>query len=204
MKLSPMKNVIRTISAGVCVLSLLLAASRTSAQTTTLTFDDVTSLTDYAPLGVTFSAKASIWSSGSTPSVLTSPDGGTYSVPNGLQFGNAGGVLGSIFFAHDAGPVSIWALSGPGPDLLSSPMYIRAFDALGNQVGEDNVNSSLQFDLLSITEPNIRRLDLFSADVGDDVWDNLTFTSVPEPSAACLVFSAGVAFIFWRRFATTT
>jgi hypothetical protein len=148
----------------------------------TLTFDDINSLGEYAPLGVTFSQNASIWSGSGSPSVLDTPDGGPYSVPNGLQIGNAGGELGSIFFTSTVSFVSIWALSGPGGDFLNSPMFIKAFDASGKELGEASVNASLQFELLSISAEGIRRIDLFSPVPNNDVWDHLTFTS---PTSVC-------------------
>jgi hypothetical protein len=195
-----MRKTSRTITLATTALSLTLIAGRASAQIITLTFDDVTSLSQYASLGVTFSPNASIWAWG-TPSVLTDPSGGPYSVPNGLQFGNAGGVLGSVFFASDVSDISIWALSGPGPDLLNAPMYVRAFDMSGVQIGEVSIDPTLQFDLLSISASAIRRLDLFSPVPNNDVWDNLTFMPVPEPEASttCLLFGAGFAVLGLRR-----
>lgn len=160
-----------------------------SAASVTLTFDDVGSLAEYAPLGVTFSANASRWSAGG-PSVLQDPNGGARSLPSALQFGNAGGVLGSISFASNVSAVSIWALSGPGPDLLSAGIYIRAFDANGVQLGEDVGNATLQFDLLSVAAPGIRRLDVFSPVVGTEVWDDLTVEW--EPVVRPLVLRIGL------------
>ncbi len=155
-------------------------AAGAQAGGTLLTFDDVGSLADYAPMGITFSGNASLWFGGNV-SVLDDPDGGPYSVPYGLQFGNAGGELGSIFLASSVTEFSIWALSGPGDDLLETPMYIRGFTIDGTLVGEDNVDGSLQFDLLSISGAGIRRIDLFSPRPGSDVWDHATI--VPAPGA---------------------
>ena len=157
----------------------LLALGRTTIAQNLLTFDDVATLSEYSTQGVSFSANASIWTS-NTASVLNNPDGGAVTVPNGLQFGNAGGVLGSIFFDQEVTDVSIYALSGPSPDLLSSMMWIRAFDEFGNQLDEVNVDSALQFDLLTTNATGIRRLDLFSNVVGNDVWDNLAFTVMTQ------------------------
>ncbi|MBI3414497.1 MAG: HYR domain-containing protein [Verrucomicrobia bacterium] len=171
-----MKDLTRTLALLSSLLSFALLSQQPTSASTTLTFDDVARLSDYAPLGVTFSANASIWTHPS-PSVQVDPDGGAYSVPSALQFGSAGGVLGSIFFASDVSAVSIWALSGPGPDLLNAPMWIRAFDASGTKIDEDNIDPTLQFDFLSITAPGIRRLDLFSPLPNNDVWDNLSFSA---------------------------
>ena len=156
------------------------------AGTITLNFDDVASLNEYAVSGVTFSANASIWS-GFGGSVLTNPNGGPLSVPDALQFGNAGGVLGQIFFATDQSSISLWALSGPGSDLLNAPMYIEAYDASGALLDRDDVNASLQFDLLNVSGVGIRRLDVFSPIPANDVWDDLTLTSVPIPTTLLLL-----------------
>lgn len=155
-----------------------------------LTFDDVSSLSEYASLGVTFSSNASIWTS-SAPSVFDDPNGGAVSVPNALQFGNAGGVLGSIFFAVDVSEISVFALSGPGPDTLSSNMWIKAFDQDGTLLDQDIADTSLQYDLLSVSGTGIRRLDLYSPTPQDDVWDNFRFTPVPEP-ASVFVFGSAI------------
>jgi|ERR1043166_8725353 hypothetical protein len=183
----------------ISLVTFAMSASGLMAVETTLTFDDVSSLHDYAPLGVTFTPNASIWSCGGCPSVLVTPDGGPYSPPFALQFGSAGGELGSIFFASDVSQVSIWAVSGPGPDLLNAPMYVRAFDASGTQIGEDNIDPSLQFDLLSIPASGIRRPDLYSPVPNNDVWDNLTFTAAPEPSVLLLALSGGILLVGYSR-----
>jgi hypothetical protein len=183
----------------ICLVSVAvsLLLSRPATADILLTFDDVTSLSEYSSLGVSFSGNASIWNDNS-PSVLDDPNGGAVTVPNGLQFGNAGGVLGSIFFDQEVSNLSIYALSGPGPDLLSATMWIRAFDEFGTQLDEVNVNSNLQFDLLTTNATGIRRLDLFSDTVGNDVWDNLSFTAVPEPNSLSL-FTLGLLFCGLRR-----
>ena len=177
------------------LLFTLAGAPAAAAAPLTLSFDDVSSLGEYASLGVTFSPNASIWTHAS-PSVLVDPNGGAYSVPSALQFGNAGGELGSIFFAYEVSAASIWALSGPSADLLNAPMYMRAFDGSGNQLGEDDADPSLQFDFLSVSAPGIRRLDFFSPVVGSDVWDHLTFSPQPvsEPSILMLL-AIGVSFL---------
>ena len=178
---------------ALAVLSFALPSSVSAA--TTLTFDDVTSLAQYAPLGVTFSPNASLWTS-DWPSVLITPDGGTYTPPNGLQFGIAGGEQGSIYLSTPMSYVSIWALSGPSGDLLNAPMWIRAFDSNNQQIGEDNIDPSLQFDFLSISAPGIVRIDTFSPIVNHDAWDQFTF-EVPEPATVTL--AAGVALLLAAR-----
>ena len=168
------------------------------ATSITLNFDNLGSLDEYAPLGMKFSDNAGIWTDGSQ-SVFVNPDGGAYSVPSALMFGNAGGVLGSVYFDFEIDSIVIWALSGPGSDLLNNPMYVKAFDSTGSQIGEDNVDQSLQFDLLSISALGIRRLDLFSPIPLNVVWDDLTLTfdespspsAIPEP-ATMLLFGTGI------------
>ena len=162
-----------SIVASLCAIAL---QTHDSNAVTVLTFDDVspispfnsTSFDDYAVLGITFSPNANIWVPGTHPSVLTNPNGASYSVPNGLQFGMSGGDLGSIYFATAADSFSIWALSGHGPNVLSSGMYIRAFNAANAQIGEAIPNPSLQFDLVSISVPGITRIDLFSPTANKD------------------------------------
>lgn len=183
-----------------CASAALLAVlSPASAQPIVLTFDDITSLSEYAPLGVTFSANASLWSGGGG-SVLDDPDGGPYDVPNALQFGNAGGVLGDVFLdipQVSVTEVSVWALSGPGPDLLSCGMCIRAYDDADQLLDEDAVDCLLQYDLLTVTGSGIRRIEAWSPSVANDVWDHMVI--LPEPSALSLLALAAVAAIRRRR-----
>ena len=166
---------------------LMLVAISSNANAITLDFN-TSSVNDYAPLGVTFSANASIWSFGG-PSVLDNPSGGPYSVPNGLQFGSAGGVIGYIYFDQAQAYVSIWALSGPGPDLLNSPIYIKAYDAADQLIDEDFADNTVQFDLLSVNGAGIVKIETFSPVVNNDVWDDLTFDSVPAPASFAVLMA---------------
>ena len=56
-------------------------------------------------------------------------------------------------------------------------MRITAFDADGFQVGTDQVNASVQFDVLEVSAGcnAIARLELLSHAVNDDAWDHLVF-----------------------------
>ena len=82
-------------------------------------FDNVASLGEYASWGLTFT-DVSIWAVGQHPSLSETEDGGALSMPNGICASACYNGTGSIFF--DAvmiiDTISIWALSGPGPDLL--------------------------------------------------------------------------------------
>ena len=127
----------KQIVAGLATAVFLVLGANSLAKANTLTFDKITSLNGYAP-DVTFSNNASIWTyTGLT--VLQNLDGGAYSFPSALQFGNAGGVLGYTYFSNPQTEISVWALSGPGPDYLSSGMYIKAFDSSNVLVAEDYV-----------------------------------------------------------------
>jgi hypothetical protein len=79
-------------------------------------------------------------------------------------------------------------------------MYMRAFDVGGNPIGEDRVDPSLQFDLLTVAAPGIARIELFDP-VGDVLeWDDLTFSrGLPEPSAATLMAFAFATFATCRQ-----
>lgn len=174
----------------------MLVTIGSSARAVTLNFN-TSNLSDYAPLGVTFSANASVWFNAGT-SVLDNPSGGPYSVPNGLQFGNAGGVVGFIYFDQAQALVSLWALSGPGADLLNSPMYIKAYNASDQLIDEDFADNTLQFDFLSVSGAGIVKIETFSPLANNDVWDDLTFESVPAPVSA-MAFAALLPLALARR-----
>ena len=150
---------------------------------------------------MTFSTNASIWTSpGAT--VLEDPDGGAYSGSSGLQFGNAGGELGYVYFSISQTNISVWALSGPGPDNLNAGMYIKAFDSSGTLIDEDYVNSAIQFDLLSVSGANIVKIEFWSPFAYNDVWDHLNYSAVPIPGSALLIWGGlvGLAGINRKRF----
>lgn len=187
----------RTVPFALLAAGLALtAAPAVAATTVTLTFDDVGVLSGYAPLGVTFSANASIWTGGGG-SVLVNPSGGPYSEPSALQFGSAGGVVGHIYFDVPVWDVSIWALSGPGPDLLSTPMYIKCYDGDGDFLGDDYADGTLQFDQLRVGVSGIRHIETYSPCVANDVWDDLVYT-VPEPATLALA-ALGSLVVLVRR-----
>ena len=187
----------KTRVVGLIVLFAVFSGWNLCAYAALLTFDNINSLSEYSP-AVTFSNNASIWTSpGAT--VLENPDGGAYSWPNGLQFGNAGGELGYVYFSTPQTNISIWALSGPGPDNLNTGMYIKAFDAVNNLIDEDYVNSDIQFDLLSLSGANIVKIEFWSPYAYNDVWDNLNFSAVPIPSSALLIWGGLVSLAGIKR-----
>ena len=143
-------------------------------QTTVIDFDGVQTLADYQNLGVTFS-NASIWYGGAAPSVLVDVNGGAYSAPNALCMGSCGGQPGDILFDSDVNYVSIWALSGPGSDLINAGTEMEAFDANGQSLGTRLARSDVQYDQLAISAPGIRRVRLYSPYVNHEAWDHLEF-----------------------------
>lgn len=176
------------LGSAVLALLLLYGAPAAHADTITLDFDDVDALSEYEDLGVTFSTNASILDLGAWSSVTTSASGGAYSAPNVLQFGNAGGVKGNIYFDVAQTAVSIWALSGPGPDNLTKGGYIKAYDADDNLIDSDTFDTTVQYQLLSVAGTGIVRLETYSAYVNNDAWDDLTFAKpVPEPGSLALL-----------------
>ena len=148
---------------------------------TTINFEGLISLDDLAAFGLTFSPNISLWGGGTT-SVLSDPDGGPVSVTQGICAGQCGGEVGSIFFDTAQSSVSIYALSGPNPDLISVGTQIEAFDAVGTSLGTAVASSALQFDLLTVNATGIRRLDLSSPVVGNDAWDELSMS----PGMLCI------------------
>lgn len=170
-----MRHVFAASTVGLA--TLVCGAGVAGAEPVSFNFDDVASLAGYEARGITFSANASIWTSNG-PSVMVDPDGGARSVPSGLQFGNAGGVLGSVFFHCPVASASIWALSGPGPDNLNGGISMRAYDVNNVLVGEDFANATVQFDQLIVNGGAIARIDLFSPVENNDVWDDLVVDAI--------------------------
>ena len=114
------------LTAGLVAGVFLILGTSTLAKADFLTFDGPDTIAAHAS-EVIFSGNASTWTwLGDT--VEKDPDGGSYSYDSALQFGNAGGVLGTATFSSPQTLVSVWALSGPGPDTLSKNMYIKAFN----------------------------------------------------------------------------
>ena len=179
------------LAAGVTLLQ-----GSAQGQTRTFTFDDIASLNDYASDGVTFQQNIKMWGP-RNDSVLDDPDNGPLSPPYGICVGNCGGEAGSIFFATPQSFVSIWALSGPGPDLLSVDTRIRAKDGSGTILGEVTADTSLQFDYLAIAAPGIVELELFSPSAINEAWDHLAISGldlVLQVSDETVVEGQGVAF----------
>ena len=139
-----------------------------------LTFDDVSTLVQYAPLGVHFGENISLWHGGSC-SVLDDPNCGPVTPPRGICVGNCGGVVGTITFDAPVAFASIYALSGPGPDNITQGTSIRCYNADGEFLGEALADTSVQFDLLTVRAPGITRLELISFFPSNEAWDNLSF-----------------------------
>ena len=78
-------NILRSIASA-----SLLCATTASAQQTVINFDNISSLTDYAAHGLTFSPNIVHWGPQAC-SVLSNPSCGSYSTPYGICAGNCGG-----------------------------------------------------------------------------------------------------------------
>lgn len=174
-------------------IPVMLGLSAT-ASALTLTFDDVTSVSEYQAVGVTFSSNLEVVDFGAFDSVTTNPDGGTYSLPNALctaanGTATCGGEPGSIFFDFDVESVSIYALSGPGDDLMTAGVELRAFDASGTMLGADMADTALAYDLLTVSAAAIRRIDLVSLVPFTEAWDDLTIVASPVPLPGALALA---------------
>ncbi len=180
------------------ILSVVVVCSGSAmAQTKTYSFDDIADLSDYSSDGVTFQGNIALWNPQSTDSVLDDPDSGPLSSPRGICAGSCGGEAGSIFLATPQNFVSIWALSGPGSDFLSSDTRIRAKNGSGTVVGEAIADTSLQFDLLAISAPGIVEIELFSPSPINEAWDQLTISDldlVLQVSSASTAPGLGISF----------
>ncbi len=181
------------------LLTLCLFCSSLWASTF-VNFEDQ-NLAELDALGIHFTPNIAI-----TPlagSVFDDPNNGSASAPNSICVGNCGGQIGSVTFDFDINFFSIIALSGPGADNLTAGMRIEAFDISGTKVAEDFVNTSVQFDLLSVEADNIRRVDLISLFSGSDAWDDLTFqvqeASVPEVNSIVLMIMGGLGLFLQRK-----
>ncbi|MDP6343772.1 MAG: hypothetical protein QF491_09590 [Alphaproteobacteria bacterium] len=187
------------------VVSLGMAAPSLAAPVT-LDFDSGANLASYAP-EVTFSANIGLWSGGS--SVLPPPHyGGPVSEPYGICVGPCGSLEGFIYFATAQTALSIYALSGPGPDPLSAGTLIEAYDA-GDQLidwasvdADLQADPTLQFKLLSVAGAGIVKLRLYSPVANTEAWDNLTYNSealvIPAPAPLLLLLS-GLVGLAWHR-----
>lgn len=144
-----------------------------------MSFDSLSSLDDYAPLGITFS-NAHIWNAPAYPSIYETDDGGARSMPSALCVNGCYNGTGSIYFdeALDVDMITVWALSGPGSDLVSSNMRMEAFDGDGVSLGVAVVSGSLQYEQLIIIASGIRRLDLTCGSLGD-CWDDMELYGNP-------------------------
>jgi hypothetical protein len=177
---------VKTLSAlAGCVAAAIISAAALAAPTT-LTFDDIGSLTEYDALyGVTFSSNIALWNGSGFASVQSDPSGGAFSLPFAICVGLCGGQgPGDISFATDQTTVSIVALSGPGSENLTAGMKIEALDSIGNVLATDVVDTSLQFDTLTVSASGIRGLRLTSLVVNNDAWDQLVIDDTPLAAAA--------------------
>ncbi len=168
----------KLFTVAICVCAF---AATTQAATIIYDFDESNALNNYETAdNVNFSDNASIWTHGAS-SVLVNPNGGAYSGHSALQFGNAGGVLGSIEFNQAINFASIMALSGPGPDTLSTGIYVKAYNTGGQLVGMDFANDTLQYDELTLSGSSIVKIEFYSPYSNNDLWDQLIFTTQPVP-----------------------
>ena len=156
------------------VLAVVLSAAPITHAQVTLTFEDAPSLADYAAIGVHFSDNVTRWLGGPC-SVFEDPDCGPVTPPMGVCAGNCGGQTGVISFDAELRSVSIYALSGPGPDNITPGTMIRCFDAAGALLAEAAADTDVQFQLLTVTADGIRRLEISSLQLNNDAWDNLSF-----------------------------
>jgi hypothetical protein len=166
-----------------------------SAQQVTINFDELPSvhgapipLDQYLGQGVVFTSAsdgtAFVWSAGGG-SVFTSPSGGTSSPPNAIK-GATGAARVSILatFVHPetgepatTSKVSVYACSGPGPDLLSSNVALVGYDKSGNPVVADYPEPGVQYEQLTIEAAGIHRVLMVAGDHLDN-YDDFTFEGI--------------------------
>lgn len=119
-------------------------------------------------------------------SVLDDPNQGAYSPPNVVLGADQLGAVDTLGTFYDpvtgapatASHVSLWAMSGPGPDQLSAGTRLVAYDVMGNVIDEAYADSTLQFQLLSVSAPDIASFR-FDATANFEGFDDLTFTLNP-------------------------
>jgi hypothetical protein len=159
---------------------------------------------EYSALGVTFSGPGPLDGgavlSGSSfgVSALSGPNLLAYSRSATATLLNGGKPLppGTLTFSTPALNVSIYASGGT----QAAAFQITAYNAMNNVVGVGTVSTAGgQWGLLSVSASSIARAEITetSGDVAF-VFDNLSFTPVPEP-ATILALGLGVAAVVRRR-----
>jgi hypothetical protein len=177
----------RVIALVLLAFTLVMFPVETSAQEhLTVSFDNVTDLSEYAPWGILFD-NVMIWAVPQYENTVLedSINGGAYSYPNGICGGNCYTGIGTIHFNYllFIDSVSIWALSGPGSDVLSPGVKIIAYDYSGNEVDRAEAPDNVQFYQLTVESPGdepsrIRRIELICGSDGDS-WDHIELIGNP-------------------------
>lgn len=178
------------------ILFLVILLFGARGQSVTLNFDDGVNGnaigSAYSSFGITF-ANAQ-WGY-----LNQLPNMGVYSISGGLQPTAATAIVATF-----ATPVSF--VSVEGIDAGENGIRIDAYNAVsdGSLIGSDQAfgigNGTTNPIVISVSAPSIYRIEFYQPQNigGDNVgFDNLTFSSVPEPCTSAL-FALG-CFVFLRR-----